>query len=344
MDADGLTPVAGGIVALLDETGSPVARALTDDLGRAVLRAPRAGSYRLRSARIGYTGMTSEPFALRTGEEREFRLDYRDQLQPVREIVLTETPLCGAAALSHRTIAILLDEARKAFESADITRETGALPLEVRTYEWELDRNERRRKTLSQATRVVRTERPFVAAPLHVLRAEGFARRDGAGWNYYAPDAGVLLSEFFLETHCFRVVEGEGKDRGLVGVAFDPLPGAAKPDVAGVLWLNARDGLLTRLDYKYIGLDLPEPAPGAGGRAELARLPSGAWYIARWFIRAPLIGQTRPGPAFQRSDRFHDRQTDLVLAGYHETGGEARPLASPPSAPPPPPPPSGAAP
>src|SRR5438270_706026 len=57
-------PAVGALVSLRDSAGLPLARALTDETGRAVLRAPRAGRYAIRIERIGYLGITLEPVAV----------------------------------------------------------------------------------------------------------------------------------------------------------------------------------------------------------------------------------------------------------------------------------------
>src|SRR3954469_9005420 len=62
--ADGDRPVNGVVVTLVDAAAKEVARALTDDRGEYVLAAPRPGSYRLRTLRIGFQSLLPEPFTL----------------------------------------------------------------------------------------------------------------------------------------------------------------------------------------------------------------------------------------------------------------------------------------
>ena len=42
---------------------------------------------------------------------------------------------------------------------------------------------------------------------------------------YWAPDAAVLLSDEFLDTHCFHVTRNERRAPGLIGLAFQPVRG-----------------------------------------------------------------------------------------------------------------------
>ena len=65
--------------------------------------------------------------------------------------------------------------------------------------------------------------RPFVTPLADVLHEEGYVVPDTLAppaWIYYAPDAEVLLSDAFLENHCFQVLPPE-EER--VGLAFRPL-------------------------------------------------------------------------------------------------------------------------
>jgi hypothetical protein len=130
--------------------------------------------------------------------------------------------------------------------------------------------------------------RPFETPPAEELVTHGFVRTTEAGEHYYAPDADVLLSDAFLDTHCFGVRVG---GPGLIGLAFEPLPDRSVPDVEGVLWLDESEAELRFLEYGYTGLSFPaRMARKFGGRLEFERLPTGAWIIRRWSIRGPIRG------------------------------------------------------
>jgi hypothetical protein len=57
-------PVEGALALLLNAQGKEINGALTDADGRFLLRAPGPGSYTVRTDRIGYGSVTSEPFSL----------------------------------------------------------------------------------------------------------------------------------------------------------------------------------------------------------------------------------------------------------------------------------------
>ena len=155
-------------------------------------------------------------------------------------------------------------------------------------------------------TSIVQTRRPFEKKAPGNLERAGYIQRQGWSMVYYGPDAGLLLSERFLNQHCFRRVEGEGGKAGLVGLAFAPLPRAVQPDVTGVLWIDLERGELRSVEYTWINAPEEARAPGIGGRADFVRLSSGGWMIQRWSIR------------MARQESGYARGFD----GYTDQGGE----------------------
>ena len=68
------------------------------------------------------------------------------------------------------------------------------------------------------------SEAPYVARPADSLVADGFARISASESVFWAPDAAVLFSDPFLDTHCLKVTAGGNDASGLVGLAFEPVP------------------------------------------------------------------------------------------------------------------------
>lgn len=172
---------------------------------------------------------------------------------------------------------------------------------------------------------------PFASIPAERLSAGGYVQTTPEGMFYYSPDAEVLLSDAFLDDHCFRTVDGRGDDAGLIGLAFEPIRGREVPEVRGVLWLDRHSAELRFLEYNYTGLPLPwsVPTDDLGGRVEFERLPSGTWIVRRWWIRMPML-QTTGGRLDNRAaaGAFPPRTT--VLAGLREEGGEVAEVVTPP--------------
>src|SRR5438093_8783086 len=67
-------PVAGVLLQMLDSTSRVVARALSNERGQYRISAPRPGTFRIATLRIGYRPITSDAQRLPLGGEIERRL------------------------------------------------------------------------------------------------------------------------------------------------------------------------------------------------------------------------------------------------------------------------------
>src|SRR5207253_4456488 len=65
---------------------------------------------------------------------------------------------------------------------------------------------------------------PFVSADPELLARDGYVDGDlERGATFYAPDAAILLSDRFLDSHCLRVqAPPEDRRDDLIGLAFEP--------------------------------------------------------------------------------------------------------------------------
>ena len=77
-------PVRGAILVLMDSLGAEPARALTGVGGVFELRAPRAGTYRLRVEAVGYASVLSLPFGVRDGVSSAGNFGARSQFTQTR--------------------------------------------------------------------------------------------------------------------------------------------------------------------------------------------------------------------------------------------------------------------
>ncbi len=94
-DAESGVPISLANVALLATDDSIVGRHVTDKDGRFVIRAPEAGSYRLRASRISYAPFTTDTFALETGQDAVAELRLRPiptPLDPIEVVVEERVP------------------------------------------------------------------------------------------------------------------------------------------------------------------------------------------------------------------------------------------------------------
>jgi len=277
--------VEGAIVALLDEGGSSRGAALTDAAGAFRIRTTAPGTYRIRIERIGYATLTSDPFRLAPGQvmERAWHL-------PVAAVELSSLEVsvsdpCATRPEAADKLREVWVEARKALEAARLSRRRVG-----REFEWE--RRERRLDPQSLAVLEERVtlgttldESPFRTRSAEEIAREGWASVLPARIHYFGPDVDALLSDWFLDGHCFRLV----RDAGRIGLAFRPLDRGQRVELEGVLWLDEATAELRTLEFRYVGLPYGTAAALAGGEARFARLGDGRWILHEWTLRAPEL-------------------------------------------------------
>ncbi|HWK90093.1 MAG TPA: carboxypeptidase-like regulatory domain-containing protein, partial [Longimicrobium sp.] len=313
VEADG-NPVSGMLVGLVDAAGVRHDAALSDSAGAFTVRARGAGSYRLRAERVGFMTTVSGPITLGAGETVERRMTAnieRIMLPPVTAHVgrraCTVRPRNGEAA------ATVWEEARKALASAALASERQAFAYRLRMHTRRLTMDGVPGEEQVQVTAGFNSA-PFVATPVERLVEHGYVEDQGDSILYHAPDANTLLSDAFLDHHCFSLTEGTGPNAGLVGLEFSPLRGRRMADVQGTLWLNRGTGLLSHIEYHYTGLPYRGAGASLGGRIVYERLPRGAWIVRRWYIRMPLLMLDPPN---FKGDRPQPR-----VHALYERGGE----------------------
>lgn len=285
-------PLPGAILVLLDETGAQRRTSLSDAAGRFTISAPAPGQYRLRAERVGYAGTLSEWITLRAGEVREYRISAAADPVSLEGIVVRGKQRCEMRPQAGRATARVWEEARKALAASEWARRERSFRFQVESFTRELDPRELR--VLAEETRgssAYGIGSPFVSRSADELALHGFvwAIEGGRFYDYHAPDAEVLLSNAFLDTHCFHLTPPPEAAAGLVGLAFEPVRGRRVPDVRGTLWLDRRSANLRYLEYRYTGSIGDLPLDRAEGRIDFERLPNGAWIVRRWHIRMPQV-------------------------------------------------------
>lgn len=309
-------PVAGAMVLLLGADDRPLARVLTAEDGGFILSAPTVGRYRLRVDRIGYRSVVSDPVDVPAGPAV-----VHDMTTGVEPVALEGIDVEGARRCEVRpaeglATARVWEEARKALAAAAWTQERQMYRFAWIRYVREVAPDGRRvldeRRTPGRGY----TTQPFVAAPAERLAEEGFVGKEGSDNVFYAPDAGVLLSDAFLDTHCLAL-EGDRGDEGLIGLRFEPVRGRHLPEVEGVLWLERAGARLRSVAYDYVNLGRTLEGDDASGEISFQALPNGTWIVREWSIRMPRVEERRMGGRFASSPRY-------VVQGYRDEGGEVR--------------------
>ncbi len=313
--------LAGALVSLQDLAGTRVVQTLTDERGRAVLTAPKPGRYRLRVDAIGYRGTVSDPIDLAAGSVGERLVTLEGAPLNLDELVVASTrpAQCDFGEARGTAAARLWEEARQALMGTQITS-ARPMELEVKTFERRLDTRGRIVAETTDARRAT-TARPFVSVDPDSLSRFGYVQERSDGLWFHGPDAELLLSEQFLDDHCFRPAN-PGPDSGRrVGLEFQPTPSRRVPDISGVLWLDAKTLELRDLQYTYTGVEWPRGTREIGGRIEFVRLAGGGWIVGSWSIMMPV--------ATRRLVRVGQLDS---LAGYRVAGGAARTVAEIPAA------------
>lgn len=303
------------MVWLIDATDERLGGALTDATGRFTLRAPAPGRYRLRAERIGFAGTTSPVIELAAGQTLDYELAASAEAIALPEITVEAEERCVVRPEDGGAAARLWEEARKALEAAVWSEEQQTYMFQVVSYERELDPGSLVVRSEERTGQSLFSRNPIRSRPAEDLAAEGYIRPHGDGsWDVYAPDAEALLSDAFLDGHCFRVVAGRGENEGLAGLAFEPVRDGELPDVTGVLWLDPASAALRHLEVHYTRLPAALRGRSPTGRAEFERLPNGAWFVRRWWIRSPMFVIETGGPAVLGNRRIR-------VDGLLEMGG-----------------------
>ncbi len=317
--ADSTTAAAGAIIEAVLETDATVrTRALASRDGSYLLRLPRAGSYRVSGLRIGYVPTEFGTLTFADGESQTQQLVLTNTAVRLAVVRVDARSQCGREIAGGSTVASLLIQVRAALGAATLVSADGRPEAQWRTHRLIVDH---RRVPLAgpwDTLRTGATQRPFASVSLTQLANEGFVRTfpDG-GTTYRAPDADVLLSEWFLSTHCFSVVQDDDQP-ALIGLRF--APARVRSDVTGIrgtLWLTREGTKLERLEFGYVGLPRYLETANPGGSLAFAQLADGAWIVQAWELRMP-----RPVRAVMLArPSFNEVETPMVVASTEYVGG-----------------------
>ena len=309
LDGEDSRPVFGALAYLVDAEGTVLKSALTDQLGRALFVGLQAGAFRVRVEMIGKATVETDLFQVAAGATATQDVRLQSSAIVLEGLqVEAEGGRCRVRPSQGVGVANLWDEARKALSAAAFTDREAIYLYRTTSYTRDLALDA---KTIQREEERTGTKL-FDSKPAEDLIENGFVQKDGDGQLYFAPDADVLLSDPFLDSHCFRFTAGQGEAEGLVGLGFEPASSRNRNvDISGTLWLDGQTFELRWLQYNYENLDPDINSSEVGGHVKFQRLPNGTWIVPEWWIQMPRIGV------------FYDTsgRARMRITAYRRTGG-----------------------
>ncbi|MFO7588082.1 MAG: carboxypeptidase-like regulatory domain-containing protein [Gemmatimonadota bacterium] len=318
--------VAGALVVLVGEDGEEVASVVTTSAGAWMLRAPSPGAWSVRVERIGFAAATAGPFRIAAGADRTVPVSVSSAPVALPAITVeSETGTCRLRPSQGEVVFRLWDEASKALRVSALTERAVVFETEVTERVVDPWGGTIGREQTDFLTTTGQS--PFVVPPAEDLLQRGFVRDSVEGrLAFYGPDASLLLSDPFLDTHCFRPRRGR---EGLVGLAFEPASAPGRIDVRGTLWLDGESAELRWIDFEYAGMRQRNDlgiGEEASGRVAFERIEDGGWIVREWRIRVPIDSQEFGGRIYKV---YQERSGRVV--GTRPAAGPDRPSRRAPS-------------
>ena len=299
VDAD-QRAVPGVVVLLVDSAVQVAGRALSDDRGQFRLSTARSGTYRIRTLRIGYRPIVSEPIALAAGADVAKRIVLTGLPISLDTMRVVDRNVCRAFTDSGAATFEVWEQIRTALTAAQLTASARNITTTTVNYERGTGArpgiNEGKVLRRSAEIHVDYATQPWRAISADSLRHAGYVVvAPDNSTEFYAPDIEVLLSPTFVEDHCFRLVR-DRKHPAALGIAFAPVPDRRHvADINGTLWVDRASSELRGLEFRYVNAP-HDPDDRAGAELQFVRLPDGAWAISRWEIRMPMLEEVKiPG-------------------------------------------------
>lgn len=278
-----------GVVVSVGLVGDTALRhGLTNPRGEYAIVLAGPGRYSLSAKRIGVERYEAPAFEVRAGETRRLdvvlaRFDYR--LPTVR---VAAHNLCIPRQNQLSTIVSLWDEVRTALIAAEVSQEQHLLHGWLTVYSRSLEPLSLRILQDQRSVSEGLYDRPMRSINGDSLVKAGFWRaQDSDTLEFHGPDANALLSDAFQSNHCFELVAGSGRYKGMHGLEFRPRRNRTTGGINGTIWIDAGTFELRFVDFRYTNLITIPRNTNLGGEVHFLRHETGAWVVRRWFIRMP---------------------------------------------------------
>ena len=213
-------PLAGVVILLIGNSGSTAARALSNERGEFRLATPSAGSYRLRTLRVGFLPFTSGPIMLLSDQELTQRFVLRDVLFSLDTVRVVGRTACHLSTDSSAATFAVWEQVGTVLAATQLTASERAITATTVAFERSIDPYFQRVRRQSAAIHSALVSEPWRSRSPDSLRAGGYVVTQSDTTTYYAPGLDALLSRSFLEDHCFHLTSSPDTTR--VGIAFEP--------------------------------------------------------------------------------------------------------------------------
>lgn len=291
-------PIVGALIELRDLAGKSLQIVLTTPSGAFQLTAAAPGRYRYRVAAIGF--QPRPPTAVDVPADGVILPDIVLATMSMRLpdlVAVGRGRYCGKSGLTDDIFARLIESAHSALQIMETTVKTHQVAFEVAVISTSTLYGAY--SNLSVADTIVQplSRWPVESIDPDTLRLVGFGRLLDPGnessREYYGPDARVLFSDWFLDTHCFTVDKPKkNAPTDSLHLRFTPARKTKLIDVAGELVLDAHNLALLQFSFTHTNLPNWMTDEAAGGYMEFSRLDSGLWMTKSWSIWAPRGGIT----------------------------------------------------
>ena len=293
VDSASQQPLTAVLVSLADSAHRNLQRFLADAGGEFRFSVPRPGRYSIQAERLGMATATVEQIDVAADQTVSLRIALAHLPIALEGLQASGDRRCELSRdLGIETLRIW-EEARKALNAADFTSSAGVYVHDLGKYVRELEPGSLKILSETHSFWSTTNERPIESLPVEELLDGGWVVRESGGNRYFAPDAHVLLSDEFLDTHCMQLRPRDESNPHLVGLEFRPVQNQSRrTHIQGVLWLSRETGGLEWLEFNYLNLPGPAEAVNSdqiGGRVDFRSLPDGTWIVSKWYIRMPRV-------------------------------------------------------
>lgn len=281
-------PISSAVLTLLDSSGAPVTRNLTNERGEYRILLIGAG----RSLRVVRIGFEPWELAVPTGIGEAARIDFRllalpSMLRPVRVIANSNCPERADAASALG----LWEQARAGLLATVVSRQQNPASILRLISQQLMDGNSDHIQTMRvRADSSVDTISFVAARSAEDFVNAGFRHDSAEIRTTFGPDAVVLLSDDFAAAYCFQLAAGGRARPRQVGIRFrSAVSNRDRTDIDGTLWIDTTARELRDVEFVYLGVPGRMEAFHPGGRVSFHAMPNGEVLVDRWSIRSVSV-------------------------------------------------------